>query len=282
MWQEGEFIPRGATHIIVHESVTAIRAGAFFEHPNIVEIICHEKVEKIEEEAFYGCPSLRRVIIPGVTIVEAGVFNNCALTDVDCGKLEIIGDRAFYSCESLKSINLPSARIVEWSAFFNCTALMEVKFGSKLERIDRGAFLKCTSLSQITIPLKNDLIPHDNIFRACAKLLQVDLVEREILHETITALHLEEWRNVTNEEIDSIKDWGVVGGDKSVAIRRWIRSVLRKIMHYKAEHRRLLDEDVAPTLQGVLPQDIVMNSVLPFLNLPPYTFEVLDRTPEER
>jgi len=77
-----------------------------------------------------------------------------------------------------------------------------------------------------------------------------------------------------NEEIDSIKDWGVVGGDKAVAIRRWIRSVLRKIMHYKAEHRRLLDEDVAPTLQGVLPQDIVMNSIFPFLNLPPYTFEV--------
>jgi len=57
-------------------------------------------------------------------------------------------------------------------------------------------------------------------------------------------------------------------GEKAQAIRRWIRSVLGKIIEYITEHRRLLDEDVAPTLQGVLPQDIVMNRVVPFLKLP--------------
>eukprot|EP00973_Karenia_brevis_P031141 4296163-Karenia_brevis.AAC.1 len=87
-----------------------------------------------------------------------------------------------------------------------------------------------------------------------------------------------------NEEIDSINqrlptvDAGFDDDDdddyyhhvglKALAIRMWIRSVLDKIIHYKAEHQRLLDEEVATTLQFALPQDIVMNNVLPFLELP--------------
>lgn len=46
-----------------------------------------------------------------------------------------------------------------------------------------------------------------------------------------------------------------------------------KIIHYKAEHQRLLDEEVAPTLHLALPQDIAINNVLPFLGLPPHTFD---------
>ena len=38
--EEGEVIPRGATHIIVNESVTVILRAAFYNHPNIVEVIC--------------------------------------------------------------------------------------------------------------------------------------------------------------------------------------------------------------------------------------------------
>ena len=36
-----------------------------------------------------------------------------------------------------------------------------------------------------------------------------------------------------------------------------------------------MDEEVA-TLQHVLPQDIVMNNVIPFLELPSFTFEVVN------
>ena len=112
--EEGEIIPRGATHISVREDVRVILAYAFYEHPNIVEVICHDKVEKIEEEAFYRCIYLRRVIMPGVKIVEIEAFFECnALTDVECGKLEIIEEDAFGHCKSLRSIHLPSVRIVE-------------------------------------------------------------------------------------------------------------------------------------------------------------------------
>eukprot|EP00969_Alexandrium_andersonii_P125839 5563596-Alexandrium_andersonii.AAC.1 len=160
---------------------------------------------------------------------------------------------------------------------------MDATFGKELETIEAGAFYNCTSLERITIPLKDNMITEDNTFQECENLKHVDLVEGQI-HETIAALQLEEWRNDMNEEIDSINqrlptvDAGFDDDDdddyyhhvglKALAIRMWIRSVLDKIIHYKAEHQRLLDEEVATTLQFALPQDIVMNNVLPFLELP--------------
>eukprot|EP00986_Skeletonema_menzelii_P006790 scaffold2578_cov136-Skeletonema_menzelii.AAC.6 len=291
----GEVIPRDATHVIVGKFVTVILAAAFEDRPNIEVVICHDKVERIEQDAFLICLSLRRVIMPGVKIVEEGAFRECiALTDVECGKLEIIEEGAFGCCTSLRSINLPSARIVGRHAFNRCIALTAVQFGSRLQRFDEAAFYKCSSLEQITIQLKDGLFPYDDIFQECGKLMHVDLVEGE-LHETIAALQLEDWRKNMKEEIDSInqilpnadagyyhyEDGDEDFGEKAGEVRRWIRSVLSKIIHYQEEHHRLLDEEVAPTLQLALPKDIAMNNVLPFLALPPHTFEVGDEGEEE-
>jgi len=225
--------------------------------------------------------------MPGVEVVERGAFYCCVnLTDVECDKLEIIKDEAFGSCYSLRSIDLPSAKIVQSWAFSECGDLTNVKFGNKLERIQRSAFYDLSfdvcipGLERITIPLKDGLIAWES-FIGCYNLKHVDLVEGAI-HETIAALQLEEWRNDMNEEIDSINQILPTApggfyrydmdhhddGGKARAIRTWIRSVLHKVIHYKAEHRRLLDEEAASTLQLALPRDIVMNSVLPFLQLP--------------
>ena len=197
-------VPYDVTHVTIAAWVTIIPENAFRWHRNIVEVICHDKVEKVGGGAFDSCPSLRRVIMPGVEIVETDAFIDCkALTDVECGKLKIIREDAFRYCPSLGSIDLPSARIVERNAFANCPALTDVKFGSKLERIEEMAVCYCTSLARITIPLKDGIITHDGIFQGCENLKQVDLVEG-VVHETVAALQLEEWRNDMNEEIDSI------------------------------------------------------------------------------
>jgi hypothetical protein len=285
--EEDEIIPDGATHIFVGEDITFVRAWAFLRHPSIIEVICHEGVEKIERSAFAQCPNLKRVIMPGVKVLENGAFYNCrALTDVECGKLEIIGYCAFGSCVSMKSINAPSAKLVEEGAFTHCRALTDVKFSNKLERIDMRVFGVCPSLERITIPLKDNIITADDIFQACENLNYVDFVEGE-LHETVAALHLEAWRNDINEEVNSINqilpnadagDYDDIGGEnygqKARVTRRWIRSVLRKIIHYQAEHGRILNDAIATTLQLALPRDIVNRSVLPFLELPSHTFEV--------
>ena len=268
--------------VIVDKSMTAILREAFSDHPWIVKVICHEDVECIENYAFSECLCLRKVIIPNVNIVKDGAFYGCeVLEDVECDELEIIEEYAFSRCRRLKSIKLTSTRIVYESAFNECTAFTDVEFSSKLERIDDGAFAFCTSLERIIIPLKDGLITAANIFQGCEKLSHVDLVEGEV-HEIIAALQLEEWRNDMNEEIDSINQvlphvyiggLGLDPGEKAEAIWRWIRSLLRKIIHYQAEHRRVLNE-AATTLHHVLPSDISANHVLSFLELPAHTFEL--------
>ena len=295
-----EVVPEEATHIIVAEDCTVILAWKFCEHPNVVEVICHENVVKIEKEAFCNAVTLRRIVMRGVKIIEEYAFFSCkALRDVECDKLEIIGGDAFVYCKSLRSIDLSTVRVVGkesgspyasrldefQGAFYKCTALTAVKFGNNLERIESEAFYECSSLERITIPLKDGIVAVDDIFQACDNLDHVDLVEGE-LHETVAALQLEEWRNDMNAEIHSINqilpnaspgsyigyanwdDWDE--GGKAVAIRRWIRSVLRKIVRYQQEHLLVLEDDIATTLHHVLPQDVVTNNVLPFLDLPPH------------
>ena len=69
-------------------------------------------------------------------------------------------------------------------------------------------------------------------------------------------------------------------GEKARVIRRWIRSVLRKIIDYQAEHQRAVNE-ASLTLHHALSHDIMMNNVFPFLELPSYTFEVGDLEEDE-
>ena len=282
----GEVIPLHVTHVLIAKDLKFVPAQAFRNHPNIVEVICHDGVEKIEQWAFRNCLTLLRVIMPGVKEVEKEAFYFCeALTCIECGKLEIIGESGFGYCKSLSSIDLPSIRIVERYAFDDCRHLTNVNFGKDLESIGRWAFAGCRSLERIALPLKDGIISHDNTFQRCSKLNNVDLVGG--VHETIAAFLMEEWKDDAKDKIDSISQIlpntpvGYRGaGGKAKAIRRWIRSVLRKYTHYEAEHRRCVNE-AAAILQSALPNDIVLKSVLPFVDLPTGTFEGEDEGREE-
>eukprot|EP00986_Skeletonema_menzelii_P014680 scaffold9978_cov117-Skeletonema_menzelii.AAC.7 len=298
----GDVIPRHVTHVRIDKSLKVVPARAFYEHPNIEEVECHDGIERIEAEAFYYCPSLRRVIMPGVKVIEQYASYKClALTSIDCGKLEILVECAFGSCRSLSIVDLPYIRILERAGFSGCTNLTSVKFGKDLESIGEWAFAYCPSLERITLPLKDGMIASNSIVRRCVKLNRVELVGG--VHETVAALLLEEWKNDVNEEIDAINrflpniPYGSVGSDvneeidainrilpnipygsvgRTKVIRAWIRSVLRKIVHYKAEHRRYLNEAAATLFQSTLPlpnEDIVFKNIIPFLELPSYTFE---------
>ncbi|KAK1733796.1 hypothetical protein QTG54_015493, partial [Skeletonema marinoi] len=70
-----EVVPRHVTRVRIHESVTVIPAQAFYENFDIEEVKCHDRVETVEEMAFDSCPSLRRVIMPGVEVVERWAFD---------------------------------------------------------------------------------------------------------------------------------------------------------------------------------------------------------------
>eukprot|EP00985_Skeletonema_marinoi_P016854 scaffold9128_cov158-Skeletonema_marinoi.AAC.5 len=121
----------------------------------------------------------------------------------------------------------------------------------------------------------------DDTFQGCESLKRVDLVEEAVLRDTIDALLSEEWRNDMNVEIGAINqilpntpagDGLFDVGGKAQAVQLWISSVLHKIVQYKAQHHSYLNES-ATTLQHALHQDIVLKNILPFLELPSYTFE---------
>jgi len=88
-----------------------------------------------------------------------------------------------------------------------------------------------------------------------------------------------------NKEINSINQIltnKTIDRGKGRAVKRWIRSVLRKIVDYKQQHHNILTEATATLVEVLsLPEDIVMKLVLPFLELPSYAFEVENEEDQE-
>jgi hypothetical protein len=120
-----------------------------------------------------------------------------------------------------------------------------------VERIGHDAFDGCSRLRRIVIPLKNNLFPLDAYdqrctqFDTCVNLTTVDLVWG--IHNTIIpSLLLKSWSNEMNQEIDRINQVlpNTPVDEKADTIRQWIRSVINRMDHYKAEHQTLLKENM--------------------------------------
>jgi hypothetical protein len=243
-------VPADVTHVLIDRSVKIIPREAFHNRPKLVSVAFHDGVKKIERRAFYGCRSLRRLKMLGVVEVEYSAFASCtALTDVEFGdKLETIRDSAFSHCYSLRNINMPTVKNIGDYAFRNCNQLTDVELPA-VERIWHHAFFRCPLLRRIAIPLKDNLFSPNNYqrfthFDRCENLTAVELVGG--VHNTISSLLLESWRNEMLQEIDRINQDlpNTPAKYKTEAIRLWIRSVINRTEHYKAEHYALLKEDM--------------------------------------
>eukprot|EP00986_Skeletonema_menzelii_P003821 scaffold1251_cov87-Skeletonema_menzelii.AAC.3 len=236
-------VPDGVRRARIHKSVKIVPAYAFFLRRQLIYVEFHDDIEIIEEEAFECCESLKGSIkLLGVKIIKKWAFLYCELTDVEFGdKLETIGHEAFSRCTALKNIKMPSARTIGKCAFYGCKELSDVEFGEELETLQRGAFDNCPKLNRIVLPLKGDMIG-DIVFNFCPRLTAVDLVGG--VHNTVASLHLESWRNEMNDEINRINQVlpTIRTGDKTQAIRQWMKSAIGRLDHYKAEHHRLLKE----------------------------------------
>jgi hypothetical protein len=244
-------VPADVTHVIIDRSVKIIPREAFLHRRKLVYVEYHDGVEKIEVGDFQGCHSLRGIKLLGVVEVGFLAFKYCsALTDVEFGdKLETIGGNAFSNCHSLGNIKIPTVKDIGYYAFCDCSQLTDVELPA-VETIGVSAFLRCRSLRRIAIPLKDNIFPPHpflqryNQFDHCDNLTTVDLVGG--IHNTISSLLLESWRNEMNEEIDRINQVlpNTDVDDKTDEIRLWIRSVINRLEHYKAEHCALLKEDM--------------------------------------
>ena len=129
-------------------------------------------------------------------------------------------------------------------AFEDCVQLTDLELPENLETIKLCAFRNCVCLRRITLPLKDDMIAR-SVFQDCQNLTELDLVGG--VHETVASLHMEGWRNEMMDEISRINGvlptmTGIRAGGKTEEVKQWMRSVIRRLDHYKAEHCKLLKE----------------------------------------
>ena len=236
-------VPRRVRRARIHKSVKIIPRRAFRYCVDLTDVEFHDEIELIEEEAFKHCTSLRGPIrLLGVKIVKACAFKFCNdLTDVEFGdKLIAIDFAAFYSCVSLKTISMPSVKAIGVQAFAFCRQLSDVECGDGLETMVKGAFARCRCLRRIALPLKCNMIG-PSVFHDCSQLATIDLVGG--IHETVASLHLDSWRNEMTDEINLISEvLSNTTGGKTLTIHHWMKSVIRRLNHYRAEHNRILKE----------------------------------------
>jgi hypothetical protein len=240
-------VPPDVKRAKIDESIDTIPWGAFLNCTQLIELEGHNKLKKIENSAFNCCYYLRRIMkMNGVREIGDLAFHKCqALCDLEFDKLEIIGRHTFVACRTLRSINLPSIRRIGTGAFYNCTALTEAVFGEDLEEIEEVVFqtsFQCSALRRIAMPLKDNLIVSIRSFDGCDSLVRIDVVGG--INKIISFLHLESWRDDMREVIESINQTlpDTRSSEKSVIIQRWIRFVIDRMGHYKADHQELLKE----------------------------------------
>ncbi len=244
-------VPRDVMRVRIAENVDTIPRMTFYSCHQLIEVEGHFMIWKIEQWAFCHCFSLRGVTkMTGLVEIEKYAFYYChALSELEFDKTEIIGIHAFVDCNALRSINMPSIRRVGEYAFQYCNKLTDAVFSKDLERIEAYALRNCTALRSITIPLKDDLIIINNAFNLCDNLSRIDALDGGI-HETISSLHMESWRNEMLEEIDRInqtlpnirRDFYQPPSRKCEAIQQWITRVLDRMEHYRSEHKLLVKE----------------------------------------
>jgi len=240
-------VPHDVRRVVIDRSVKIIPAWAFARRGQLVSVKFHDGVERIEMNAFYCCWSLRRLKLLGVREVGCLAFCICrALKEVEFDdKLETIRRKAFGFCASLQTIKMSSVRTIEYGAFDNCIALTDVELPD-VERIKFLPFNKCPALRRIAIPLKDNMFPIDTTqeryiqFDHCRNLTTVDLVGG--IRNIISSLLLQRWTDDMNSMIDRINQVlpNTPASGKTVFIQYCIHTVLRRIEHYRIEHRSLL------------------------------------------
>lgn len=163
-------------------SVIAIAPYAFKDNDSLFEIIIPATVKTIGAGAFEGSALSTVTMHPGVTVIEAGAFQDCVyLSHIDLtDTITEIGAYALSGLASLTEITLPNgvetlsegvlssnSRLIRVSlpstltkicphAFSGCTLLPQINFGERVSDIAPGAFVGCSSLSSVLVSDDNE------------------------------------------------------------------------------------------------------------------------------
>ena len=134
--------------ISISNSVTAIRASAFYSCRALQSVSIPNSVTGIGDNTFSGCSALQSISIPN------SVTN--------------IGSYAFYSCRALQSVSIPnSVTGIGDNTFSGCSALQSISIPNSVTNIGSYAFYSCRALQSVSIPNSVTGIG-DNTFEGCS------------------------------------------------------------------------------------------------------------------
>ncbi|MGM9782670.1 MAG: leucine-rich repeat protein [Paludibacteraceae bacterium] len=126
----GKFLKSSIESVIIPNSVTTIKDGAFSECKLLVDITIGNRVHTIERSAFMNDTALQVVQLPA--------------------SVRTIGASAFLGCFHLTYLTIKEGlTTIEESAFSGCSSLCGIYLPSTLTYIGNNAFSGCISLTSI-------------------------------------------------------------------------------------------------------------------------------------
>ncbi|WP_024855881.1 leucine-rich repeat domain-containing protein [Ruminococcus albus] len=143
------------TSIVIPDSVTVIKAGAFEHCSSLENITLPENLKYIGDFAFYKTGIKNFVIPDSVEYIGYSAFCYCFnLESITLPKnLENIECGTFDTCCKLRSIKLPeNLKNIDESAFAYCLDLEDINIPDSVESIGYRAFVDCENLKSVTIP----------------------------------------------------------------------------------------------------------------------------------
>jgi len=143
------------TDLVIPNTVTAIKADAFYGYDHLTSVIIPESVKSIGECAFMDCENLYSVdIANGVMTIGSSSFEDCSnLTSVKLPEdITRIEDCTFENCFNLASISIPKhVELIGARAFGYC-GITSIVIPEDVTSIGAEAFRGCFYLTSITIP----------------------------------------------------------------------------------------------------------------------------------
>lgn len=167
------------TDMEIPQNVTYIGFSAFAE-TGISQIVIPNGVSLLPAGVFNNCKNLASITLPETLTQIAGAscngaFANCtSLTQIELpSSLKTLGSYTFYGCDSLTSINLD--KITSFGANALCgTKISSITLSSEITIISDEAFSYLTALTSINIPDGVTRIGK-GAFKGCSKLSSITI-----------------------------------------------------------------------------------------------------------
>ncbi len=176
-----------------------IGARAFEKCSSLGEI--ETDAAEIGTAAFSFCTALRRIRLPGVSRLSAGLLEGCAaLEECVCSQAEAIGERSLCGCKGLKSFSFSRIRRIGSYAFSGCDCLKEAVFGDEIY-LEPYAFRDCGRLARIELGESISLLEY--AFSGCTALCKVRFQGRDWKLSTYSDICLETVPEVVRRIWDS-------------------------------------------------------------------------------